>query len=101
MIPELGPVVTASPPASYHISTHSATCLLRHVCKIDFLRNRKAAACSDCGFSVYGAEGRNCQIVNDNSKLLNSKWVYVSLNEFLNAPGRTIAYLSHIKLTIR
>jgi hypothetical protein len=25
MIPELGPVVTASPPASYHISTLSAT----------------------------------------------------------------------------
>ena len=50
MIPELGPVVTASPPASYHISTHSATCFLRHAGKIDFLRNRKAAACSGCGY---------------------------------------------------
>ena len=42
---------------------------------------------------VYaGAEGRTCQIVNDNNKLLNLMLVYVSLNEFFYVPGRIIAY---------
>ncbi len=41
---------------------------------------------------LFGAEGRICKIVNNNNKLLNYKWVYVSLNEFLYVPGRIIAY---------
>ena len=46
--------------------------------------------------SFCGAEGRICHIVNDYNKLLKFMLVYVSLNEFLNVPGRIIAYQSHI-----
>ncbi len=41
---------------------------------------------------LFGAEGRNCYIVNYNNKLINILWVYVRFSEFLNIPGRISAY---------
>jgi hypothetical protein len=49
-------------------------------------------------FISLGAEGRINQIVNYNNKFQIYRCLYVSLSEFLNVPGRIIAYQSNISI---